>query len=190
MHDMKLLVLDKDGTLIRPRSGQRFVQHPQDQELLPGVAEAIAQYAVKGWKMAIASNQGGVAAGHKTLKEATVEMAYCLALLPQIEFGFFCPDLKGKECWRIQQQQPEGLKYKTYEATRADTSQVVGLCRKPNPGMIFLAQQAYRFTIEQQLSQTLMVGDRPEDEQAAQAAGVDFLWAENWRRNDVHKVSE
>ena len=30
--------------------------------------------------------------------------------------------------------------------------------------------------------QILYVGDRPEDEQAAKAAGVDFMWADEWRR--------
>jgi D-glycero-D-manno-heptose 1,7-bisphosphate phosphatase len=58
---MKLLVLDKDGTITKTRSGQTFVRHPQDQELIPGVAEAIAQYIADGWTIAIASNQGGVA---------------------------------------------------------------------------------------------------------------------------------
>jgi len=57
----KLLILDKDGTLVCPKSGKEFVQHPEDQELIPGVSEAIARYAANGWKMAIASNQGGVA---------------------------------------------------------------------------------------------------------------------------------
>ena len=44
----KLLILDKDGTLVRPKSGNEFVQHPEDQELLPGVVEAIARYAANG----------------------------------------------------------------------------------------------------------------------------------------------
>lgn len=55
----KLLVLDKDGTLVRPKSGNTFVQHPEDQEMIEGVAEAIARYIADGWTIAIASNQGG-----------------------------------------------------------------------------------------------------------------------------------
>lgn len=55
----KLLVLDKDGTIVRPKSGNTFVQHPEDQELIEGVAEAIARYIADGWTIAIASNQGG-----------------------------------------------------------------------------------------------------------------------------------
>ena len=30
-------------------------------------------------------------------------------------------------------------------------------------------------------SDVLMVGDRPEDEQAAQNAGVKFMWSDSWR---------
>jgi D-glycero-D-manno-heptose 1,7-bisphosphate phosphatase len=200
---MHLLLLDKDGTLIQPRSGRRFVRHPQDQELMPGVKAAIAQYAAQGWKMAIVSNQGGVAAGHKTLEDAIAEMAYCLELLPQIEVGFFCPDFEGNDCWRVRRKNPEFIGDKPCEAIQAITwcveddrwipdtiyslispSQVVGRCRKPEPGMLILAQQEYVVATrtENQLPQTLMVGDRPEDEQAAQAAGVDFLWAQQWRQ--------
>lgn len=39
----KLLILDKDGTLVTPASGKKFVHHPEDQVVLPGVHEAIAQ---------------------------------------------------------------------------------------------------------------------------------------------------
>lgn len=31
------------------------------------------------------------------------------------------------------------------------------------------------------ITQALMVGDRPEDEQAALAASIPFMWAEEWR---------
>lgn len=55
----KLLILDKDGTLTKPASGGTFPQHPTDQVLLPGVAEAVAHYAQDGWTICIASNQGG-----------------------------------------------------------------------------------------------------------------------------------
>lgn len=197
-----LLLLDKDGTLIQPSSGERFVQHPQDQELMPGVAEAIAHYAAEGWNLAILSNQGGVTAGHKSLDDAIEEMAFCLELLPQIDFGLFCPDFKGKECWKVWRKQPDFIGDKPFAAIRAitwaveddrwvaDTShpfltpdQVVGLCRKPNPGMVLMAQHEYASATKTEITlpETLMVGDRPEDQQAAQAAGVRFEWAGQWQ---------
>jgi D-glycero-D-manno-heptose 1,7-bisphosphate phosphatase len=41
--------------------------------------------------------------------------------------------------------------------------------------MLQLAMEADSF------EEFLMVGDRPEDEQAAAAAGIPFTWAEEWR---------
>jgi histidinol phosphatase-like enzyme len=39
---MKLTILDKDGTLARPGSDGKWMKTPEDQVLLPGVAEGIA----------------------------------------------------------------------------------------------------------------------------------------------------
>jgi histidinol phosphatase-like enzyme len=57
----KLAVFDKDWTLVKPKSGGTFVQAPEDQELLPGVAEKLEELRSDGWCLAIASNQGGCA---------------------------------------------------------------------------------------------------------------------------------
>src|SRR5260221_14510121 len=46
--------------------------------------------------------------------------------------------------------------------------------RKPGSGMLSDAMKA----LNRSKSDTLMVGDRPEDEQAAQNAGVAVMWAE------------
>jgi D-glycero-D-manno-heptose 1,7-bisphosphate phosphatase len=45
--------------------------------------------------------------------------------------------------------------------------------RKPGPGMLREAMSDF----EADPDETLYVGDRPEDEQAAKNAGVDFVWA-------------
>lgn len=173
----KLLILDKDGTLIKSRSGNEFVQSPDDQELLPGVVEAIAQYAADGWKMAIASNQGGVAAGHKTIDSAVDEMRYCLSLLhPYVKVGCLCPDFEGIECFEVWQHAlftpiDRGVEYRDY----------YGTFRKPNPGMLmYLISQFNRLPGDGSM-EVLYVGDRPEDEQAAINAGVSFMWAHEWR---------
>jgi histidinol phosphatase-like enzyme len=55
---MKLAIFDKDGTLVSPKSGEQFVQHPKDQKLLPGVAKGLETMSSEGWHFAIASNQG------------------------------------------------------------------------------------------------------------------------------------
>lgn len=48
--------------------------------------------------------------------------------------------------------------------------------RKPGPGMLEDAMDDF----EAEPEETLFVGDRPEDEEAAQRAGCDFQWSENF----------
>lgn len=57
-----------------------------------------------------------------------------------------------------------------YKATTMEKNHVM---RKPNPGMIYVA--AAELDID--LTKSFMVGDRPEDEGAAKAAGLEFMWA-------------
>jgi D-glycero-D-manno-heptose 1,7-bisphosphate phosphatase len=96
----KLLLVDKDGTLVRPKSGKEFVQNHKDQELLPKVAETIAHYRAEGWWINIISNQGGVALGYKSLEDTIQEMQFCLELLPDIDSAYFCPD-DGETCFSV-----------------------------------------------------------------------------------------
>ncbi|MBD2153148.1 HAD hydrolase-like protein [Leptolyngbya sp. FACHB-16] len=173
----KLLILDKDGTITTPKSGAKFVQSPSDQVLLPGVKEAIDRYAWDGWKMAIASNQGGVAVGRKTLREAIEEMQYCMNLIPKIEYGFMCPDLEGStyyEIWRLQTGDEEWLWIEAQVSSRTYPN-----FRKPECGMLVRAMDVHDPRMLPQ--NVLYVGDRPEDEGAALAAGVEFMWADKWR---------
>ncbi len=169
---MKLAIFDKDGTLTTPKSGEKFVQHPEDQMLLPGVAEGISAMAADGWAMAIASNQGGVAAGHKTLDEAIAEMQYAMQLTGIREamiahsyephygeaINFLWAEDSNEIGWDIQ----------THKNMRF---------RKPDCGMI----QSLRYFRYDVVTETLFVGDRPEDQQAAANANVEFQWADEWR---------
>lgn len=183
---VKLLLLDKDGTLIRSVSGGKFVNRPTDQAPISGAIDAIERYVAKGWTPIIASNQGGVAAGHKSLGDAIAEMEFALGLFPLIEEAFFCPsptDTGGDHCWRvwgccdearrIRYGKGEDIPHRIVselEESLRDTF------RKPNPGMLKLAIALHNANP----AACLMVGDRTEDEAAAQAAGVPFQWAHEW----------
>lgn len=178
----KLLILDKDGTLTRPKSGERFVQSPEDQELIPGVAEALARYRAAGWVMAIASNQGGVEAGFKTLESVAAEMRYGMDLTG-IDTALFCPFMGWAEsCWQVPSTDTPLIEWRdqvlierpNHGACSGPTPRSMG-CRKPQGGMLRIAQ-----TIYNELDNVLMVGDRPEDQGAAEAAGVAFVWAHDW----------
>lgn len=170
---MKLLILDKDGTLVRPKSGAEFVQYPEDQELIPGVAEAIARYRDQGWLIAIASSQGGVAAGHKTLGAAVDEMIFAMQLTG-IEAGIAAHSYEN--------EYGEALFFDLSDAGvywRPITNKHTKF-RKPHAGMIeFLF--IYFCQYDRESWKGLMVGDRPEDQGAANAAGIDFMWAHDWR---------
>jgi D-glycero-D-manno-heptose 1,7-bisphosphate phosphatase len=171
----KLLILDKDGTLTTTVSGEKFVQYPKDQKLLPGVKETLQRYADEGWMVAIASNQGGVAAGFKLLGDAVMEMQYCLTLCPEhsIYAGLLCPD-DGKTAIKVL----SCMAYKPYPCYGSvQDSGADGLYRKPGPGMLnYLKTQ-----LSENWKEALYVGDRPEDQQAASNAGIPFMWADEWR---------
>lgn len=169
---MNLLLLDKDGTLIFPKSGAKFVSDPWDQAPLHNVPKTLKKYAANGWEMTITSNQGGVAASHKSLANCILEMKYCLELFPEIKEVYFCPDFEGKECWKIWGDCGEDCQI-LYSQNSWETMelQIAGLFRKPNPGMLTLAASFYNF------DEILYVGDRPEDEEAALGAKFPFQWA-------------
>ncbi|YAF99498.1 MAG: hypothetical protein AB3A66_29745 (plasmid) [Nodularia sp. CChRGM 3473] len=67
----KILFLDLDGTVRRTKSGKTFINTPLDQEIIPGVTEAISHYS-DHYLIGI-TNQGGVAAGKKSLEDAIAE---------------------------------------------------------------------------------------------------------------------
>lgn len=160
---MTLFIFDKDGTLVGVPSPEqnRPANTPAEQILLPGVAAKIAALKAAGAKIAIASNQGGVAWGFISYAQAADLLSDCAAKIGADAWDF-CP----------------------HDARAADKPNarpeyaIPCRCRKPQPGMII--RLAKRLGVP--LSRVVFVGDRPEDEQAAQAAGVRFEWADEFFR--------
>lgn len=178
---MKLLILDKDNTVTTSKSGEKFVQHPADQVLLPGVASALENYSKAGWLVFLASNQGRIAAGHKTIEDAAAEMKYAIELTNhKIDGGYFCPDFEGQTAYCIEKFEDDAHEIKGHQDLR-------GCYRKPQDGMLQLciryAQSFLNTPHDTDSGQliTVFVGDQPEDEQAAIAADVKFFWANEWR---------
>ena len=180
----KLLILDKDGTIIETKSGNKFVNLPDDQKLIDGAGEAIARYVSDGWDIAIASNQGGVQAGYKSLDDAFAEMYFALDLIrdglpssnnSQIRGAAFCPS-SGESAYLIRMHL--GLEKPFLHLSQCDYDFSF---RKPEPGMLLCLPEILSFDSREQYESTLMVGDRPEDEGAAKAAGMAFMSAEAWR---------
>ncbi|KJH73646.1 hypothetical protein UH38_00080 [Aliterella atlantica CENA595] len=163
---MNLLIVDMDGTVREPRSDNKFIQRPSDQKLILGAESAIAYFADLGWKIVGVTNQAGVEAGKKSLTSCIKEQQFTMTLLPEIEEIYFCPDFAGKRCFGV-----------TPTASHDYSKhQLSGTFRKPNPGMLLLAMEIHNPV------KVLMIGDRPEDKQAANSAKIKFQQAENWRR--------
>ena len=162
---MSLLLIDIDGTLREPLSGQQYFQHPKDQRIIEGAQIALGAYK-EDWIIVGITNQGGVAAGHKSMQECIKEQQYTLELFPELREIYFCPDFEGKKCFRV-------TGHNVYNHSKTKWSRQY---RKPRSGMLQLAMVRHKHTPQN----SLYVGDRPEDEQAAQRAGVPFQWARDW----------
>lgn len=193
---MKLVIFDKDGTLTTTKSGNTFAQSPQDQELITGVAKRLEQLRRDGWKIAIASNQGGVDAGYKSLDDAVEEMRVCLSLT-KIEIAYFCPSYFGG-WWRSLLHKVGFLHTRCYEVTQDSVQEFPeyycdeGMVlytgarwgrhlsyRKPGGLMLFLAcLHSFPGCFPDRV---IYVGDRGEDEMAAADAQISFQWAHSWR---------
>ena len=171
---MKILFVDIDGTLTETISGHAFKQSPTDVKIIEGADKAIAHFSELGWLIVGISNQGGIAAGHKSLKETCEELQFTLDLFPKLETIYFCPDFEGNTLYQVCDKEyiriDEGSEY---------AKLLKGQYRKPLPGIIkFVFRALYPHVIED----VWMIGDRPQDDQqCAINAGINFCPADVWR---------
>lgn len=154
--DYSLIIFDIDGTLTATASGATFRKHAADWKWLPGRLEKLKELKAQGIQLVVATNQGGVAFGHFLAKDILAELMRTLK-----EGGFTKAGL-----------------YVCYNHPKAKIEQyrIEDHRRKPGPGMLEEAMDDFDVDEED----TLFVGDRPEDEQAAKAAGCSFMWAKDF----------
>lgn len=145
----KLIIFDADGTLRRCTvPGQPCPNRPSEWEVLPGVREKLA--VLDRGHVAIVPNQGGVGLGL-----LSPSMAH--SLLSDLASEVFS---EGQMKF-----------YRQYICPHAPKAGC--RCRKPSPLMLYQAMEVANVTP----AETLYVGDMESDREAAQRAGVDFLWA-------------
>ncbi len=139
---MKLVILDRDGTI--NQDSEQYIKSPAEWKPIPGSLEAIARLTQGGWRIAVATNQSGIARGlfdMSTLNAIHAEMHRAVNLAGgRIDAIFFCPHAADSNCE----------------------------CRKPKPGL--LREIASRFGVE--LDGVPMIGDSTRDVEAAAAAGA------------------
>jgi D-glycero-D-manno-heptose 1,7-bisphosphate phosphatase len=159
-----VLYLDLDGTV---RHGYdelgRFVNGPKDVVIFPEALEMMRRWKAGGGRIIAVSNQGGIALGHLSERDC----AETMMRTHELTKGLF-----DKMAWchhHPKAQHPEMARC---------------WCRKPAPGLLiesaFVLADKYPGEIYPPYM-ALMVGDRPEDEECARIAGIDFQWAVDWR---------
>lgn len=170
--------LDVDGILTGTKSRQPFKQNPHDVEVMPGVVEALNFHKKQGYRLIGVSNQGGVPQ-YKSLPEVVSEMGYTISLLPQLEVIIFALGMSGDECYVLSLPHDS----KSSHLLRIVKSENYESFRKPSWGMLQVMEGV-------DLNLSWMVGDRPEDEGCATAAGLNFMWAADWRSHFLGTVPE
>ncbi len=138
----RLLILDRDGVI--NADSDAYIKSTDEWDPLPGSIEAIARLSNKGFLVAIASNQSGLARGlftfsqlnamHRKLRDLVSEQG------GRIEVIAFCPHAPGENC----------------------------PCRKPRPGL--LQEIASRLSIS--LIGAPFVGDSLSDLESARSVGM------------------
>ena len=138
---MKLVILDRDGVI--NQDSANFIKNPNEWIALPGSLEAIALLNQSGFRVAIATNQSGIARGlfdMAMLNSINDKMYRALAQIGgRIDAMFYCPHSAEDNC----------------------------TCRKPKTGMI--EDIGRRFSVE--LADVYAAGDSLRDLQAFSDAG-------------------
>jgi D-glycero-D-manno-heptose 1,7-bisphosphate phosphatase len=138
---------DRDGTLIHDPG---YLNHPDQVQVLDGVAEALKEFQLLGYKTVVVSNQSAVARGVVTvemLERIHDRLRELLALKgASLDAIYYCP------------YHPEG----TVPEYRQDSD-----WRKPQPGMLLAAARE----MDLDLSRSWMIGDNDRDVEAGRSAG-------------------
>jgi D-glycero-D-manno-heptose 1,7-bisphosphate phosphatase len=158
-----VLYLDIDGTVRHGFSELgRFVNGPDDVVIFPEALVMMRRWKTGGGRIIGVSNQGGIALGHLDVTECGAAMKRTQELAEGLfDYILVCPHhpqashLEMARCW----------------------------CRKPAPGLVIEAALALGCEHREAYPpyMALMVGDRPEDEECARIASIDFQWAAEWR---------
>jgi len=139
---MKIVVLDRDGVI--NFDSDSYIRSPDDWVPIPGSLDAIAALTKNGYRVAVATNQSGIARGffdEETLHAIHRKMQRMVGEVGgRIDEIAYCPAGPDDD---------------------AD-------CRKPKPGMLFELERR----LGGSLKGMPMIGDSLRDLQAAVAAGA------------------
>lgn len=144
----KAAFLDRDGVINKDRA---YVHRWEDFEFVPGAVEGMRRLQKAGYMLVVVTNQSGLARGYYS--EANYQ-----ALTHQLR----------------QELEYQGVKLTgVYHCPHHPNGSVTDLaieceCRKPAPGLVIQAARELGIS----LAESIMIGDKPADIEAARAAGV------------------
>jgi D-glycero-D-manno-heptose 1,7-bisphosphate phosphatase len=144
----RFIFLDRDGVIT---ADPPHYAHRKDQvHLIRGSAEAIRFLNEQKWGVIVITNQSGVARGMYGEKDIQIFHEEMERQLHEqgahIDGVYYCP------------HHPEGI---------VPAYRMICECRKPKPGMLLRARDAYHID----LSSSILVGDKTTDLQAGRSAG-------------------
>jgi D-glycero-D-manno-heptose 1,7-bisphosphate phosphatase len=147
MNARRAVLLDRDGVLTAETGD--YITRPEDLQLIPGAAEAVARLSRAGWTVAVVTNQAGVGRGFLTLDSLQAihqKLRDAIAAAGGVLAGIFtCPHHPDENCH----------------------------CRKPKPGLLLQAAES----LSLDLSACYIVGDSPRDIVAGHAVGCKTVLA-------------
>lgn len=99
-HAHPLIILDRDGVI--NQDSDAYVKSPDEWIPIPGSLEAIAKLNTAGYKVAVATNQSGIARGYFSIDvlEAMHQKmnALLVSLGGQVDFVAYCPHGPDDHC--------------------------------------------------------------------------------------------
>ena len=140
------LFLDRDGVLNRHIEGD-YVRNPQMWEWMPGILQALAQWARKFTHIVLVTNQRGVGKGVMT--DAELAQVHAHMMQGVLEAGGRIDLILA--CTSVSEEDPR---------------------RKPNPGMFY---EACGLFPDIDAKSSVMLGDAPSDAAFARNCGMPFI---------------
>lgn len=159
----RIVFLDRDGTI---NEEVHYLHKPSELRILPGVPQALALLKRAGYRLAVVTNQAGVARGYYTEEDVKALHIYMNGILGKegaaVDRFYYCPHhpvygtgIYKKKC----------------------------LCRKPGIGMFQMAEKD--FSVDKDHS--FMIGDKLLDIEAGKNYGLPSILVGSGYGRELHE---
>lgn len=149
----KAAFLDRDGVINKDKA---YVSRGEDFEFVPGAIEGMRLLQEAGYALVVVTNQSGLARGYYSEAQYQALSQRMLTALKEGEVElagiYHCP------------HHPKGV---------VPELSISCDCRKPAPGLLMQAARELNLSLQD----SLLIGDKPSDIQAARAAGLAKAYA-------------